>query len=103
MMLQDLARAGRLRALILRYFNPVGSDPELRFGMHIREPTHVLGQLILAARGRREAFQITGTDYPTRVGTGLRDYIHVWDLARAHVAAVEQLDALLERVGKPAL
>jgi UDP-glucose 4-epimerase len=100
MVLEDLARAGRLRALILRYFNPIGSDPQLRFGRHLREPTDVLGQLVLAAQGRREAFQITGTDYPTRDGTGLRDYIHVWDLALAHVAAVEQLDVLLDRVGR---
>ena len=82
MVLRDLAGPGDLRALILRYFNPIGSDPDLRHGMYVREPTHVLGQLVLAAQGRRDAFQITGTDYPTRDGTGLRDYIHVWDLAR---------------------
>ena len=99
MVLEDLSRAGRLRALILRYFNPIGSDPDLRFGMYVREPTHVLGQLVLAAQGRRDAFEITGTDYPTRDGTGLRDYIHVWDLALAHVAAVERFDAALERSG----
>ena len=51
MVLEDLARAGRLRALILRYFNPIGSDPDLRFGMHVREPTHVLGQLVLGGPG----------------------------------------------------
>lgn len=100
MVLEDLARAGRLRALILRYFNPIGSDPDLRFGMYVREPTHVLGQLVLAAQGRRKAFEITGTDYPTRDGTGLRDYIHVWDLASAHVAAVERFDAVLQRSGE---
>ena len=99
MVLEDLARAGRMQALILRYFNPIGSDPDLRFGMYVREPTHVLGQLVLAAQGRRDAFEITGTDYPTRDGTGLRDYIHVWDLALAHVAAVERFDAALERSG----
>ncbi len=101
MMLEDLAGAGRLRALILRYFNPIGADPELRYGMHLREPSHVLGQLVLAAQGRRDAFQITGTDYPTRDGTGLRDYIHVWDLAQAHVAAVERFDSVLEQTGEP--
>jgi UDP-glucose 4-epimerase len=99
LMLEDLAAAGGLNALILRYFNPIGSDPDLRFGMYVREPSHVLGQLVLAARGQRDAFAITGTDYPTRDGTGLRDYIHVWDLALAHVAAVEQFDAVLERSG----
>lgn len=101
LVLQDLARAGDLRAVILRYFNPIGSDPELRSGMYVREPTHVLGQLVLAAQGRRDAFQITGTDYPTRDGTGLRDYIHVWDLARAHVAAVEAFDAALTQAAGP--
>ena len=101
LMLADLATAGGLRALILRYFNPIGADPDLRFGMHVREPSHVLGQLVLAARGQRDAFQITGTDYPTRDGTGLRDYIHVWDLALAHVAALEQFDAALERADAP--
>ena len=50
-----------------------------------------------------DAFTLTGTDYPTRDGSGLRDYIHLWDLARAHVRAVEQLDDALERQGRPAL
>jgi UDP-glucose 4-epimerase len=97
--LADLARTGGLRALILRYFNPIGADPHLRYGMYLRQPSHVLGQLVLAAQRRRDAFEITGTDYPTRDGTGLRDYVHVWDLALAHLAAVERFDAVLEHVG----
>lgn len=101
LVLEDLTAAGGLSALILRYFNPIGSDPDLRFGMHVREPSHVLGQLVLAARGQRGAFQITGTDYPTRDGTGLRDYVHVWDLALAHIAALERFDAVLERAAAP--
>jgi UDP-glucose 4-epimerase len=101
MVLQDLARAGDLQAVILRYFNPIGSDPQLRYGMYVREPSHVLGQLVLAAQGRRDAFEITGTDYPTRDGTGLRDYVHVWDLARAHVAAVQRFDDALDHAGAP--
>lgn len=103
MVLQDLAAAGGLQALILRYFNPIGADPELRYGIHVREPSHVLGQLVLAAQGRREAFAITGTDYPTRDGTGLRDYVHVWDLALAHVRAVERFDAVLAAVDAPSV
>jgi UDP-glucose 4-epimerase len=99
--LQDMAEATPLRAIILRYFNPIGSDPELRSGVHVREPSHVLGQLVLAASGRREAFTITGTDHPTRDGTGLRDYVHVWDLARAHVRALERFDKVLAEEGKP--
>ena len=100
-LLTDLAVGTDLRALVLRYFNPIGADPELRHGIHVREPSHVLGQLVMAAQGQRDAFEITGTDYPTRDGTGLRDYIHVWDLALAHVAAVERFDAVLDEVAAP--
>jgi UDP-glucose 4-epimerase len=63
----------------------------------------VLGQLVMTARGQRPAFQITGTDHPTRDGTGIRDYIHVWDLARAHVAAIDRFDAVLQTVGTPSV
>jgi UDP-glucose 4-epimerase len=94
--LVDLAVATDLRAVILRYFNPIGSDPELQSGVYAREPSHVLGQLVMAARGQRDAFAITGTDLPTRDGTGIRDYIHVWDLARAHVVALERFDDALD-------
>ena len=103
MVLQDLAAATDIRCVILRYFNPIGADPELRYGIHAREPSHVLGQLVLAAQGRREAFLVTGTDYPTRDGTGLRDYVHVWDLALAHVRAVERFDQVLAAVGEPSV
>ena len=101
--LVDLAAATSLRALILRYFNPIGSDPELKTGIYVREPSHVLGQLVLTAQGLKDAFTITGVDHPTRDGTGIRDYIHVWDAARAHVAAVEQFDAALEKAGATSL
>jgi UDP-glucose 4-epimerase len=99
MALNDMAVSTGLRAIILRYFNPIGSDPDLESGVHVREPSHVLGQLVMAARGQIEQFTITGTDLPTRDGTGLRDYIHVWDLARAHVAAIERFDDVLAGVG----
>lgn len=98
--LRDLADAGRLRVLALRYFNPVGSDPGLRSGVHVREPSHVLGRLLRVAQGIDPAFTITGTDYPTRDGTGIRDYVHVWDVALAHVAAVERLEAVLDGTGR---
>ncbi|SED82760.1 UDP-glucose 4-epimerase GalE [Ruania alba] len=98
--LQDLAAATDLRGVILRYFNPVGSDPDLRSGIHAAEPTHVLGQLIRTARGEQDHFTLTGTDLPTRDGTGLRDYVHAWDLARAHVRAVERFDQVLTAVGE---
>ncbi|KAJ1684119.1 hypothetical protein LUZ63_020688 [Rhynchospora breviuscula] len=99
--LQDLAAATDLRAVTLRYFNPIGSDPDLESGIYAKEPSHVLGQLVLAARGLKDAFTITGTDLPTRDGTGIRDYLHVWDLAQAHVAAVERFDTIIEAEGAP--
>src|SRR3954447_10411097 len=97
--LQDLAAATDLRAIILRYFNPIGSDPDLTTGVYAKEPSHVLGQLVRAARGQQDAFTITGVEHPTPDGTGIRDYVHVWDVARAHVAAVEAFDDVLAKVG----
>jgi UDP-glucose 4-epimerase len=97
MVLQDLSRASRLRGIALRYFNPIGADPKLRSGLQVRDPSHVLGRLVDTALGKRPYFQITGTDYPTRDGTGIRDYIHVWDLAMAHVKAVERFDEALAK------
>jgi UDP-glucose 4-epimerase len=99
--LGDLAASTRLRAITLRYFNPIGADPYLRFGVYVRTPSHALGQIVMAARGQREAFIVTGVDYPTRDGTGLRDYIPVWDLALAHVRAVERFDEVLQRYDEP--
>jgi UDP-glucose 4-epimerase len=101
--LEDMASATDLRAIILRYFNPIGSDPDLETGIYAKEPSHVLGQLVMAARGQKDSFTITGTDHPTRDGTGIRDYIHVWDLARAHVRAVEVFDEVLSTVGMPSV
>jgi UDP-glucose 4-epimerase len=101
MVLEDMSRATGLRAIILRYFNPIGSDPDLESGIYDKEPSHVLGQLVMAARGIKDTFTITGTDHPTRDGTGIRDYIHVWDLAQAHVRAVEKFDDVLRAVDAP--
>lgn len=93
--LADVSAATGLRALSLRYFNPIGADPRLRTGPQQPSPSHVLGRLVETSR-RGEPFVITGVDYPTPDGTGIRDYVHVWDLARAHVAAVEQFDRALD-------
>jgi len=101
MCLTDMAAATDLRAVILRYFNPIGSDPDLESGIYAREPSHVLGQLVMAAQGQKDAFTITGVEHPTRDGTGIRDYVHIWDLARAHVTAVERFDAVLADVDAP--
>src|SRR5215213_7051296 len=101
--LQDLAAATDLRAIILRYFNPIGSDPDLTTGVYAKEPSHVLGQLVRAARGQQDAFTITGTDHPTPDGTGIRDYVHVWDVARAHVQTIEAFDDVIAQVGEPSV
>jgi len=101
MALADLCAATDLRAVILRYFNPIGADPDFRSGIYDPLPSHVLGRLVAAARGELETFVITGTDLPTRDGTGMRDYVHVWDLARSHVAALERFDDVLAAEGAP--
>ncbi len=82
-------------------FNPIGADPQMRTGIHIKNPSHVLGKLVDTAHGKLKEFEITGTNWPTRDGTGIRDYIHVWDLAQAHVMAVEQFPQIFERAGNP--
>jgi len=92
-MLADIAAAEPIRVLSLRYFNPIGADPKMRTGLQLRRPTHALGKLI-QAYDEGVPFQITGTDWPTRDGSGIRDYVHVWDLAAAHVAALTRFDAL---------
>jgi UDP-glucose 4-epimerase len=94
--LDDICAATELRAISLRYFNPIGADPSMRTGQHASEISHVLGKLVEVASGREPVFRITGTDWPTRDGTGIRDYVHVWDLASAHVNAVERFDDALE-------
>ena len=93
-MFADIAATQPIRVLSLRYFNPIGADPKLRTGLQLRRPTHALGKMIQAYE-EGVPFQITGTDYPTRDGSGIRDYVHVWDLATAHLAALERFDALL--------
>ncbi|KJL24055.1 UDP-glucose 4-epimerase [Microbacterium oxydans] len=89
--LKDAASNGDFRAIALRYFNPIGADPQMRTGLQNPLPSHALGK-IMQSRAAGEPFAITGTDWPTRDGSGLRDYIHVWDLALAHVAAVQRFD-----------
>jgi UDP-glucose 4-epimerase len=87
----DVAAAEPVKILSLRYFNPIGADPRMRTGLQIANPSHALGK-ILQALSEQGVFHVTGTDYPTRDGSGIRDYIHVWDLATAHVAALHRFD-----------
>ena len=100
-LMQDITRIGMLKAISLRYFNPIGADPQLRSGAIVARPTHVLGKMLDAALGRIPYFEITGTEYETRDGSGMRDFVHVADLAMAHVRAIERFDAVLEGNNAP--
>ncbi len=95
---EDFTRAYGLRVLSLRYFNPIGADPQLRTGLQTPNPTHVLGKLI-EARATGEPFRITGVEWATRDGSGVRDYVHVWDLAEAHLAGLLRFDEVLPAGG----
>ncbi|MFT8418946.1 MAG: UDP-glucose 4-epimerase GalE [Acetobacter sp.] len=82
-----------LKSACLRYFNAAGADPQGRAGEDHRPETHLIPLTIDAALGRRPALKLFGTDYPTHDGSCVRDYIHVTDLADAHIRALGQIDA----------
>ncbi|MCL2753616.1 MAG: UDP-glucose 4-epimerase GalE [Defluviitaleaceae bacterium] len=92
MALEDFANAGYFKGIALRYFNLIGADPKMRTGPFLPDPSHILGRLVDTAMGKTPQFTIFGDDWDTRDGTTVRDYIHVWDLALAHVAALEHFD-----------
>ena len=91
-MLRDVARAHGMKYMALRYFNVAGADPEARMGQRTPEATHLIKVCCQAALGMRKDVSIFGTDYPTPDGTGIRDYIHIEDLACAHLAALAHLE-----------
>ena len=92
-MLRDVAAAHPLNYCALRYFNVAGADRAGRTGQSTLGATHLIKVAVEAALGKRDHVAVFGTDYPTRDGTGIRDYIHVSDLADAHVHALEALIA----------
>lgn len=92
-MLADVAAAHPLNYGVLRYFNVAGADPQARSGQSTAGATHLIKVAIEAALGKRESVSVFGTDYATPDGTGVRDYIHVSDLAAAHVLTLEALIA----------
>jgi len=81
-----------IRSACLRYFNAAGADPEAEIGEDHNPETHLIPLALDAALGRRDGLSIFGTDYPTADGTAVRDYVHVTDLADAHVAALRYLE-----------
>ena len=90
-MLRDLAHASDLRYVALRYFNVAGCDPEGQIGQSTPKATLLIKVACEAAVGKRDKVYIFGTDYPTPDGTGIRDYIHVEDLASAHISSLDYL------------
>ena len=92
-MLGDVSRAHPLNYCALRYFNVAGADPRARTGQSTAGATHLIKVAVEAALGKREHVDVFGTDFDTADGTGVRDYIHVSDLAAAHVLALEALIA----------
>jgi UDP-glucose 4-epimerase len=91
MMLRDVGAASDLRYVILRYFNVAGADPRLRTGQSTLGATHLIKVAVETALGIRPKIDVYGTDYNTPDGTCVRDYIHVMDLANAHMAALAHL------------
>ncbi|TAX36916.1 UDP-glucose 4-epimerase GalE [Rhizobium leguminosarum] len=91
MALEDFAAAYGIRFAALRYFNAAGADPDGELAERHQPETHLIPRALLAAAGRLERLDIFGTDYATEDGTCVRDYIHVSDLAQAHLAAVNHL------------
>lgn len=93
LMLADTAAAHDFSYVALRYFNVAGADPKGRSGQSTPRATHLIKVACESATGKRSGMQVFGTDYPTVDGTCVRDYIHVTDLARAHLAALKHLRA----------
>jgi UDP-glucose 4-epimerase len=89
--LADYSAYAGFRSVSLRYFNAAGADPEGRIGEKHEPETHAIPLAVAAAMGRRKGFSLYGADYDTRDGTCVRDYIHVLDLADAHVLALKRL------------
>jgi UDP-glucose-4-epimerase GalE len=94
--LRDYEHASKLRSVSLRYFNAAGADPEGEIGEGHDPETHLIPLVLQTAAGRRSHVVINGADYPTPDGTCVRDYIHVSDLADAHVLALR----FLQKEGK---
>jgi len=91
-LLADLSSANdRFNYVALRYFNVAGADPQTRIGQNYKNPTHLITRALKTAQGVFDKLQVYGTDYPTPDGTCIRDYIHVEDLASAHLVALKYL------------
>ncbi len=89
--LADVCKAHGMKSCVLRYFNVAGADPKMRAGEFNPASTHLIKVACRTAEGLRDCLDICGNDYATPDGTGVRDYVHVWDLAQAHLSALTYL------------
>jgi len=92
LIIQDYAKTSSLRYVILRYFNVGGADPYGRIGQNTRQANHLIANACNVALNRQSELKIFGTDFPTPDGTGIRDYIHVEDIATAHIDSLRYLE-----------
>ncbi|NPA11090.1 MAG: UDP-glucose 4-epimerase GalE [Epsilonproteobacteria bacterium] len=90
--IKDTSKISDLKYVIFRYFNVAGASPDLKIGQKTKNATHLIKVAAECATGKRDKILIFGTDYPTPDGTAIRDYIHVMDLADAHIKALEYLN-----------
>lgn len=92
-MLRDVDIAHSIRSVSLRYFNASGASPDGTIGEHRLSPSHLIPSIQHVVNGNKDTFVFNGTDYPTKDGTAVRDFTHVWDIADAHIKALEYLQA----------
>ena len=97
MILRDFCNAYGMKCITLRYFNPIGADPGLRTGMQPKNPYSLVKNLLSVINGDEKSFAIHGVDWNTRDGTCIRDYVHVWDVARAHLLALLSFEEAFEK------
>ncbi|MBR1443831.1 MAG: UDP-glucose 4-epimerase GalE [Firmicutes bacterium] len=99
MILHDFCDAYGMKCIALRYFNPIGADPQGRCGSTNPRPKNIIGKLSRVITGSDRYFEIKGTDWETRDGTCMRDYVHVADVANANIKAIENFDEVFKKVG----
>jgi UDP-glucose-4-epimerase GalE len=92
-MLRDVDIAHNIRSVSLRYFNASGASPDGTIGEFRNRPTHLIPSIQNVYDGKKDAFDIYGVDYPTKDGSAVRDFTHIWDIADAHLKALQYLDA----------
>jgi len=92
MILKDFCGAYDMRCIALRYFNPIGADPLMRSGIQPKNPFSIVKNLLKVINGEDDAFVIHGNNWGTRDGTCIRDYVHIWDVAEAHLKAVTNFE-----------